>query len=297
MDKKLSRISSIIITQVLKSQKLIPIQLAQCYLYSALPNKRFIYSNIEGAFCLVISTQTKTVHILIIDTNNLDTNFDAEFEENFSSAFAKLSSNFYTLNLTQQLLGFYFPQKEDADKIFDFIKAAKPEKINTVVASYEQEEKKNFMKKLNFEKIGKLIKENMKKNNEQQSKYSSAVTPKNFQNKEINFAIFNYPLMKKFAWNESKKKFEFYEGKNTQNILTQLKINFEEVEVAKENILMVKNLEHVVDLLVSHFVNELVLAKDLLNSKILYLEERQLKKKYENEIKKQFEQTNTPAST
>lgn len=291
MDKKLPKITSIIIRQLLKSQKLIPVHLAQCYLYSALPNKRFIYANIQGVFCLVISPESKCLHIQIIDTKNLSVDFDAEFEENLSSAYGKLSPNFYTLNLTEQFLGFFFTQKEDAEKIADFIKTNKADKIKKYIDEYEQDLKKNFMKKLNFEKVAKQIKENMKKKNEQ--KPTSSGAPKSLKNNELSFSTFNYPLLKSFCWNQGKKKFEFYEGTNTQNVLSSLKIHNEELEITKENILVVKNMEHVADILVSHFMNELVLAKNLLNSKILYLEERQLKKKYEIEIKKQFEQGNT----
>ena len=162
-------------------------------------------------------------------------------------------------------------------------KDKKLKKCNKIIKDYQQVERASSQTVNISNTICKKVMDNLKSNEPKNT--ATAFTATNFNGKSIDFSQYHFPLMKKFAWNEEKKKFEFYGGKNTHNILNGLKINPVEVDVAKENILQVKNIDHVVDILVNHFTNELVLARNLLYFKTVYLEEKRLKKEYENEVK------------
>ncbi|MCQ2817776.1 MAG: hypothetical protein MJ252_10975 [archaeon] len=287
MQKELPQIKRIIITHVVKTLGLIPIQLGQCYLFSSLYKEKFVYSNIEGAFCLAVNPKTKNLMIQIIDTNTLEVNFEAEFADKFAESFVKQDYNFFTMALNDQILGFYFPQISEAAQIGAFAQFANADTISAFITEYEEDEKKIAQQKTPYAQIAKKVKDNMIKN-EPKENYKPSTAPKGFNGKEIDFSTFNYPLMEHFTWNEEKKKFEFYEGKDTKDLLSKLKINPAELDITKENPLQVKNLDHMVKILVNHFTHELILAKNLDYFKNVYLEERQLKKKYENEIKRQF---------
>lgn len=274
MEKKISKFSYIIIRHILIKNNFIPIHIAKCYLFSAFPDKKFIYTNISGALCVSISKKTKNLHLLIIDINTYTIDFDAEFDLLVSTCYEKLNHVFYVIQIQDQILGFLFPHKDDAEKISIIIRRLKADTINKYIEDFNKNNTKSDVKT-----ISNKFKENLINN---EGNIESTEEPKSLINKSIDLSTFNLPILENLIWNESSQKFELNKDIKTNENLKEFDKN--EIDFINTNNYTINDKLCIVDLLTNNLINELVLNKAKLTAKTIYEEEMSLKKNYEKEV-------------
>ena len=84
--------------------------------------KNWLYSDVEGFFCVIIDYQVKTFYITIFDSSTFQKLFQFELYNNFTKFFEELAPDFRSFEIDSGFMGVKFETEEDAVNFESMIK-------------------------------------------------------------------------------------------------------------------------------------------------------------------------------
>ena len=84
--------------------------------------KNWLYSDVEGFFCVIIDYQVKTFYITIFDSSTFQKLFQFELYNNFTKFFEELAPDFRSFEIDSGFMGVRFGTEEDAVNFESMIK-------------------------------------------------------------------------------------------------------------------------------------------------------------------------------
>ena len=112
---KLNFVKQKIISSLLMSNyDLISICFARVYTASAYNNPSWLYTELEGALCLVVDYSRKSARFLMFDLLTLEITFESEFYKNFNVFYTCSSDTFQCFEVSGGFIGFSIPEKSAA---------------------------------------------------------------------------------------------------------------------------------------------------------------------------------------
>jgi hypothetical protein len=128
---KLNLVKQKIISSLLLSNyDLISMVFARIYTANAHNNSSWLYTELEGALCLVIDYARKSARFLMFDLVSLEITFESEFYKNFNVFYSCLSETFQCFEVNGGFIGFNIPDKISAKNLLKSVVALSDQVIS-----------------------------------------------------------------------------------------------------------------------------------------------------------------------
>ena len=183
--------------------------------------KNWLYSDVEGFFCVIIDYQVKTFYITIFDSSTFQKLFQFELYNNFTKFFEELAPDFRSFEIDSGFMGVKFETEEDAVNFESMIKRLSGLKNDLFTKSNKKEDNV----KQNQERA-KLFCSKLKEKFKSEDKYDE----KYAEDGTTIFKHNNFKILANISYDMDAKQFKF--GK----ISEELKEMFISFGIKKKNL-------------------------------------------------------------